>query len=222
MGRVVIADAAEVTPSGFPTLGGVTTRGSLQSRAVIATPDRPLFLWLHELLPHAEIEWKSPPVGHLAYVWDGEVEVESLSLPTDAALIVEHGARSAIRAGSAGATIAHFHEREGNTRAPKGAGGNVHVLGPDGAYGGRNDPSHMTYTVYADSGCPTCEAWLHRMQSDSRRPRNARHFHSEDEIILMRSGGMLLGRRMLRRSTALAIDADTIYAFEGAPEGISF
>ena len=50
----------------------------------------------------------------------------------------------------------------------------------------------------------------------------ARHYHTEDEIIVVRGGNMLLGKRTLNAGTAVAIDAETIYTFGVAEEGLTF
>jgi hypothetical protein len=49
-----------------------------------------------------------------------------------------------------------------------------------------------------------------------------RHYHTEDEIIVVRDGNMLLGKRALRGGTAVAIDAGTIYTFGVPEEGLTF
>ena len=112
MGRVVIAKSDEVTPKEFPRLTGVTAQGAIRTRDVIAQSDRPLLLWMHELAPGAEIRWEAPPVGHLAYVWEGGVEAGGRALSRDSTMIVEHKGSGGLRAGTSGATIAHFHPSE--------------------------------------------------------------------------------------------------------------
>ena len=57
MGRVVITHYSEASLGEFPFLTGVKASGVVQSRNVIATPDRPLCFRMHDLSPSAEFLW---------------------------------------------------------------------------------------------------------------------------------------------------------------------
>jgi hypothetical protein len=82
--------------------------------------------------------------------------------------------------------------------------------------------------MFADSGCETCAVWLHGNSFPPSGPPDAEaekrgvHCHSEDEIIVVIDGAMRLGRKLVGPGTAIAIRADTMYAFTPGPEGLSF
>jgi hypothetical protein len=218
VGRVVIARSDQSPIEGFPRFVGVRAEGAVRSRRVIGGPDRPLFLWMHELPAGAEVCWERPPVGHVAYVWTGEVEADGTTLGADGAVIVEHKGGVVLRAGPQGATLAHFHRREDHPKQPTRAGGNVHVVDNNGIFQDSNETLYRKATLFADAACPTCELYLQRSDisttpSDVAAQFTARHFHTVDEIILVKEGAMLLGRRALESGAAIAIDATTIYTF---------
>ena len=48
------------------------------------------------------------------------------------------------------------------------------------------------------------------------------HFHTEDEIIVITGGEMLVGKQPRPRGTALAVDANTLYGFGCSDKGLSF
>jgi hypothetical protein len=83
--------------------------------------------------------------------------------------------------------------------------------------------------IHADSGCKTCEVWLHENHFPGDRPqltpeeeKRGVHSHSEDEIIFVTDGQIRLGTRLYGPGTAVAIAADTLYSFAVGPEGLSF
>jgi hypothetical protein len=83
--------------------------------------------------------------------------------------------------------------------------------------------------MHADSGCPTCEVWLHENHFPGRttpmtpeEEKRGVHSHSEDEIIFVVDGEIKLGNRLYGPGTAVAIAADTLYSFTTGPEGLSF
>jgi hypothetical protein len=83
------------------------------------------------------------------------------------------------------------------------------------------DEQGVVHTLFAGSDCPTCELWFHR--SDLPAAIDVpRHYHTEDEIIFVVSGSMLLGRRELREGAALAIGEGTVYRFRSGPKGLGF
>lgn len=223
MPRVVIQCAADSPRVDFPVLPCVSRTGAIQTTGVITGDDRPIRLWIHELSQGAEIALDAPPVGHCLYVLEGEIIVNGRRVPADGAVLVEHHGRAAIQAASAGAQLAHFSQRTPEKTPQSREGGHVHIAGPTGEYQIEVAGGGGTLTVFGDSGCPTCELWLHR--SDLRGPRTqARsHYHTDDEVILFLRGEMLLGgSRTLKPRTALAIDENTHYKFNTGPAGLTF
>jgi hypothetical protein len=216
MGRVVIAKVNESSPSAFPSLGGVSAVGGVESKPVVTGEDRSLILWQHTLVPGSEIHWNRPPVGHLIYAWSGGAEASGRRLDEDGTLIIEHGGQAVLRAGATPVTVLHFFRPL--EASPARAGGGVHVIN-------HADALHYAIpevdgTVFADSSCPTCEFWFHRNDFCGAKVAG-RHLHTEDEIIFVVAGSMTLGRRQLAPGSALAIDAHTVYTFAAGEGGLS-
>jgi hypothetical protein len=220
VGRVVISTVDEAEVTAFPVLTGVSRKGDVLTKAVIAESSRPLLLWQHTLAPGSQITWWNPSVGHVAYLWDGEAEADGKPLHKGGgALIIAHGGRAVLKAGNAPATILHFHRPEDHPVAPARAGGCSHVVNRVDTR--RYILPETTGYLYAGASCPTCELWLHENAGGSAG-KAPQHYHTEDEIIFIVGGSMIIGRRKLKPGAALAIDADTVYQFEAGEDGLAF
>ena len=222
MGKVVAAhvDDAKVVP--FPALAGVSPAGSIRTRGVLSTPDRPLWLWMHELAPGAQIRWDKPALGHVVYVWKGAAGIAGQALAPEWVVSIEHQGNAVIEAGADGATLLHYHSRDTSTAQLDRPGGHVHVRGPDGMVKVKNYNNDMTTIVWADSKCPTCEVWMHKSEFGTPFPQGLAHFHPEHEIIFVTEGGMIVGRQIHKPGTALAVDSDTVYGFGVDAGGLGF
>lgn len=221
MSRVAIQslDQAAVVP--FPALRGVNAQGSVESRRVVGAPERSLCLWEHQLAPGATLNFAAPLVGHVLFVKSGSVSMEGRSLAPRWVLIVEHQGGARVEAGADGAVLLHFHQSEDLPPMTSKAGGNVHVVPPEGVVT-RNDTERGTaHSVFSTSHCPTCDLWLHRTSISKPRPPGGAHRHSADEIIVVTDGQMLLGRAR-PAGTVIAIEADTVYGFGVPEQGLSF
>ena len=223
---VRIKSSADVEAAGFPTLDAVTAQGSIATRTVISGDDRPIALFVHDLAPGAAISWSGPARAHAAYVWQGTVEAGGVAVPKDGSLIIEHGASTELRAGPHGASIVHFVHSAAHSGAPSQDGGHVHAVMPDGIYTGRYT-SGSFHTLLAESDCPHCETWLHRSHFPAPATQGTgiqvpAHFHTEDEVIFILSGGVKVGARALGPGTALAVDANTTYTFRTSDAGVVF
>ena len=75
--------------------------------------------------------------------------------------------------------------------------------------------------LWADAHCPTCDFWIHRNDFVAGFPAD-QHAHTEDEIIFVIEGTMVLGKRQLSPGDAIAVDANTVYGFTAGEEGLSF
>jgi quercetin dioxygenase-like cupin family protein len=225
MVRIVVSNAADTSDCGSADWGGLTITGKVGSRPVIAGPKRPLQLWEHVLQPGGSVEWRQSQVSHLVYVLDGAAYSSDEPLTKDGSLIVAGGASATLRAGDAPLTLLHFHPSPESVK-PTRSGGCVHLVN-------RKDAPYYTYdspetqrkftdgVVFADSGCSSCGLWLH----ESRLPGDVtigRHFHTEDEIIVVLDGCLKLGRQELRLGDAVAIDANTMYTFKTGADGLRF
>jgi hypothetical protein len=222
VGRVVITSAADVEPASPPILSGFSVTGAVKTRAVMATADRPLNLWFHDAEPGAVLAWENPAVGHVLYVWDGEVFADGKRIGKDSTIVIEHGGAIVLETGTQPATLAHFHRRETGADQPERDGGRVHIATAEGIYRCATPERHADYIIWADADCPSCKLWLHQTRFSKAGMRIRQHMHSEDEIILVREGSMVLGNRTLQPGTALAIDANTGYRFGTGPDGLAF
>ncbi len=223
MANVKIRKMEDAEPGAFPAIVGVTSSGAISTRAVVAGEDRPITTYVHELPAGATISWSGPRRAHALYLWHGTASADGTAIPTDGMLLVEHGATATLTAGPDGATLVHYQQREDHPSTPSRAGGHVHITGPDGIHRGGHR-TELLNTLLADSTCPHCEIWLHRTTFFPRADtlNIPTHFHTEDEVIFVLSGKMMVGTRTLEPGTALAIDANTTYGFRAPPEGLNF
>jgi hypothetical protein len=219
--RVAFASLAEATSAPFPAQTGVTAFGTLACRALISAVDRPISLWVHEVAAGAGIRFSGPTKGHALYLLSGSVDAGGRIAEEGGAVIVEHGATATLTALGGGATLVHFHRPEAHPEAPRKAGGCVHVVGEHGIFQTESPNTGGNQTLYADAECPTCDLWLHK----THIPANFKvipHFHTEDETQFSLEGGIYLGNRLLGKHSALAVDANTVYTFTVAEQGITY
>lgn len=202
-------DPAESSDAGVVSLG------------VFDGDDDPIHARLHRLQAGEQVTWRHSGPGHLAYVWDGQVTVGGHVLSAADTFLIEHGAGVTATAAEP-ATLLLFTLRADHARSQK-AGGHVHLLhagdAPSILLG---EEGQISVTLYADSGCPDCELWLHG--NDFHQPGHVTdpHYHTEDEVIIVTAGEILLGKRAFGRGTAIAVQKDTIYGFSAGPDGLSF
>ncbi|HJQ15745.1 MAG TPA: hypothetical protein VJ859_01980 [Allosphingosinicella sp.] len=217
MGKVSIAVldgdpvAAEVPPDEHG-LGAVTTK------ALFARQSQSLLLRYQFLAPGGALQWTNARADHCVFVIGGAIDVGGVHIDEGGVVIVEHGG-SALVESAGGAMLAVF---EAKCR-PERSGGNVHaILHGDvprkDRFGG--DPA-MEFALFAASDCPTCALWLHenRFGEDFE---TGLHSHSEDEIMLVIKGEMILGRRHYGPGTAVAIAKNTVYGFRAGRGGLRF
>lgn len=201
--------------------------GSAETRAYF---DGDAGLELHELrLASGDALTIGPrATDTLVYVWRGGINAGGSALPAGSSLIVEAGAILELRAGEPDTLLLVFNAAHAGQDAL--AGGHVHLLPADrvpraAELGGS---SGVGGAMHADGGCDSCSVWLHENHfrgSEGLSPEEQQrgvHSHSEDEIIFVTAGEMRLGTRLYGAGTALAIAADTLYAFTPGPAGLSF
>ena len=150
MGQVNIAHVDECQTGAFPELTGLTALGEIGSRGVYAKPDRPLWLWMHELASGAQIRFAQPPLAHLLYVWKGELAADGVSVGAEGVVCVEHLGTTTVTAGQSGATLLHYHSQGPDPTREARPGGGVHVLGCDGIRKVRDDTYYETTTTESD------------------------------------------------------------------------
>ena len=189
----------------------------------------PLHLHQHLLPAGTALEIGPMAADCVTYVYGGSVMAGSHALTRGSSLVVEHGARLALVAGADGASVLTF--AAARAADADRAGGHVHLL-PDAQvprYAPEPGASGASGGLHFNGECPSCQVWLHENHMPGMATGDFRaaaeggvHSHSEDEIIFITGGAMRLGTKMVGPGTALAIAADTFYAFTPGPEGLSF
>ncbi|HUD27521.1 MAG TPA: hypothetical protein VMQ93_01530 [Novosphingobium sp.] len=222
MARVIVTEPHKAPQVAMPA--GLSGQGKVQA---LVEPGRfPLVLHRVDLEAGQRFEVGPVDVDTVLHVWTGGLGSGGCSLPAGSSIIVERGAEASVQAGFEGAVAFVFTAMEPG----RGDGGHVHLL-PRARVPACERMSAQSETggaIHADSGCPTCEVWLHENHfpgADTPSPEDAArgiHSHSEDEIIVVLGGAMRLGGRLVGPGTALAIAADTLYSFTAGPDGLSF
>jgi mannose-6-phosphate isomerase-like protein (cupin superfamily) len=213
MVRGVVINAVEGSPpQGFPAIAGARAEGEVVSRHVIAGAHS-LTLWVHEMQPRSVLNWQSPDVDHMLYVWKGSAAANGIDAGPDQPLVVERGSAGTIEAGPSGATVAHFYESAVvGSHSERRAGGHIHVCPKGGQFAKKDEERAATHMVWADAHCPTCQLWLHKSSFRKVRAQSEPHLHNEDEIIFVVEGEVLVGRAH-KPGTAIAVAEGTTYAF---------
>lgn len=187
----------------------------------------PLHLHAIRLNAAAQLAIAASGLDRMVFVWKGNATVNHIKLDAGSSVIIEHGRALTLGAGEEGATLLCFS----GAASPEHTlpGGNVLILPASDAP--HSDDLGSTPglggTMYADSGSPTNDLWLHANHfppMEEPRPNDTAgvHSHSEDEIIFVISGDIRLGTRLHGPGTALAIAADTLYSFTPGPQGLHF
>lgn len=192
------------------------------TRAVIAGERDPLHARLHTVPEGESVIWTASKPGHLTYIWEGVMEIDGVRLEAGSMALVEHGASARITAVDGPAALLVFN-RASTQAAPQRAGGHVHLLPADRVpRTGKLGEMNVGAAIFADSDCPSCELWLHETSFFDPDFEVAPHFHTEDEIIVVTKGEIVLGQRRHGRGTAIAVAKDTVYGFRAGAEGLSF
>lgn len=215
MDKILITGLDAGSPQPIATGAGVSSQGRVETVQVLGD-DRPIHLWKHTLAAGAHMRWDSLPVGRIVYLWAGSLTANNEPVSGEGAVVIEHGAVCGVEAGSEGCELLEFQAVAGHTTR---AGGQVHVLSRDQAPHVGRGGEHGA-TCYADSGCPTCELWLHESSLPSHY-RVDRHFHDQDEVIICTRGTMMFGTRAIRRGGVLSINKNAVYSFGTADEGVT-
>jgi hypothetical protein len=191
----------------------------VSSGAVVERTEAPLTLLRHDLAPGAALTIAGPAAAHLFYIGAGEVNAAGTQIGAGGALVVEQAGEARIEAGPDGAVLLDFFDRdEAPLAAPAGL---VHTHASSEPGHELPAPYSTRYSLLADSTCPTCALWLHRIEFVEGH-KGSLHAHPEDEIIVVVGGEIGLGTRMEPAGCVLAIDAETPYSFRAGTGGVSF
>jgi hypothetical protein len=198
------------------------SRGVLTRRAF--SDSAPIQLRMHLMPGDAMIRWENSARGHLAYIWSGSVQAGARKLGAGSVLLIEHRASAEIKAEKEGAEIIVFNVNPDSEPMPERAGGHVHILGAgqEPRVERMRGNESVGAALFADSRCPTCELWLHENSIHAPGYPVHPHYHSENEVILVTAGEIVLGHRRYGRGTAIAVEREAVYSFQAGQNGLRF
>ena len=223
MAKVEIVHQADVeaTP-GYGSFGHTVDGGARHREASPAG----FSLWMlsADLDDGTSISWPAKHGDEAVYVVDGALEIDGRIAPTKGAAVIE--ADVPVTARALGPTrVVHMGPRDvappvdGMNGPAATEGHGVHVVGPRGTYANTTDVSDSHY--FADSSCPTCRLTLLSV-GRSFAYVSEPHSHSEDELIHVVSGAIVLGSHRVEPGDTLAIAAGARYGFRGDEDGFVF
>jgi hypothetical protein len=212
-----IAVASEYPAHGHKVEGGVRDRE-------VSPPDFSLWLVTADLDDGASITWPAEHGDEAVFVVEGAFRIDGRTTPTDGAAVIEANVETTGTA--VGPTrIVHVgpadsaQPTDGMNGAPSAEGHGVHVVGPGGTWAVLKDGHDSHY--FADSSCPTCRITLLHVGREYVYD-SAAHSHTEDELIHVIKGEILLGRQKVGVGDTLAIGGDVRYKFRGGDDGFRF
>jgi hypothetical protein len=215
MAAIVVTHVSEARPEPLPT--GYSGDG-VRSGAVISRDESPLTLLRHDLAPGSRLTLDEPGVAHLLYLGSGQIHIDGAPIETGGGVVVEQAGKVTLEAGPTGAVLLDFFDRAEQPLAAPAGLVHVHAAGtPDREL----PPSGNRIALLADSTCPSCDLWLHRIEFPEGH-KGSLHAHGEDEIIVVVGGAIQLGTRAEPAGCVLAIDAETPYSFKGGKGGVNF
>jgi hypothetical protein len=201
----------------------------------------PYSIWMavSELDDGGTIEWDDDHGDDGVYVMSGALDVDAASsappaegspsavarCPAEGALVVESGARCTARAVGV-ATIVHCGARspqppsDGLYEAPNAAGHGVHVVGEGGWFASGNR-ERVAVRWFADSTCPTCRIALFHVVRAEGGVRDRSHTHTQDELIYVTGGSVVVGGVEHGSGTCLAVPALTRYSLTSGDHGFA-
>lgn len=218
MAKISIATVA-AAPTAVPPQGNETTAGPVETRLVFATAATPIQVRHHALKPDGTVHWHASKADHCVYVTHGTVEIGGVEVTSGGMFVVEHGASAEAAANDGDAELIVFNHR----RSPAKAGAHVHVLPADRVLRTDDIGGHgVGGALFANSDCPTCELWLHENTYKHAGIDATLHYHTEDEVIFVTGGEIVLGRRRFGVGTAISIAANTVYGFHTGEGGLAY
>ena len=187
--------------------------------------DYSIWMEVSELRDGATLHWTTDHGDDGVYIVRGALEVEGRTCPPDGALIVESGV--ACRARSIGSTeIVQCGARDpapptdGLYQAPAGDGHGVHVVGARGWFAS-GQREGVAVRWFADSTCPTCRIALFHVWRAEGGVRDRSHTHTQDELIYVLDGSVIVGGDEHGPGSCLAIPALTRYSLTSGPQGFA-
>jgi quercetin dioxygenase-like cupin family protein len=197
----------------------------VRSRRV--SPDGyPLWIVVSDLAAGAELRWDADHGDDGVYVLSGALDVDGHHCPTGGAVIVEAGVAARARA-EGPTTVVHCGAHDptppegGLYGAPAAEAHSVHVLGEQGWYRS-GDRERVVATWFADSTCPTCRISFFHVWRGEGGVRDRSHTHTQDELIYVLGGSVVVGGVEHGPGSCLAIPANVRYSVTSGPQGNAF
>jgi hypothetical protein len=190
-----------------------------------------IWMAVSELDPGGTIEWDDDHGDDGVYVMSGALDVDAVSLgevsrcPRDGAVIVESGVTCTARAVGV-TTVVHCGARDaeppsdGLYDAPAGIDHGVHVVGERGWFTS-GDRERVAVRWFADSTCPSCRIALFHVLRTEGGVRDRSHTHTQDELIYVVGGSVVVGGVAHGPGTGLAIPAHTRYSLTSGDQGFA-
>jgi hypothetical protein len=155
----------------------------------------------------------------------GGSSLEVARCPADGAVIVESGVTCTARAVGV-TTVVHCGASsaepptDGLYGAPDATGHGVHVVGERGWFAS-GDRERVAVRWFADSTCPTCRIALFHVVREEGGVRDRSHTHTQDELIFVLAGSVVVGGVAHRAGTCLAVPALTRYSLTSGDDGFA-
>jgi quercetin dioxygenase-like cupin family protein len=222
------------------------SRDELASSTAYAAPDRiatgvrssvrvspdDYSIWMVEsaLDDGAQLRWSGPHSDDGVYVIEGELDVEHdgtvRRCPTEGAIIVESDVECTARAiGSTRVLHVGAYDpappTDGINGPPAREGRTVHVVGDQGWYQSGNGKSYLAHW-FADSTQEASRIALFHVALHEPHRRDIPHSHSQDELIYIMDGSLVMGRSEYMPGTCLALPANVRYSVTTGAHGIKF
>jgi hypothetical protein len=225
MAKFTITDKATVEPAASYPAPFATCHGAVTARRV-SPAEYPTWLIDAELSDGTTLRWPDQHGDEAVYVVAGALEVDGRICPADGCVVVEANVAASARA--IGPTqIVHVGPvdpnppKDGLYGAPEPEGHHVHVVGPGGwfASGGREN---VVARWFADSTCATCRLSFFHVARTDGLVKDLPHTHTQDEIIYILGGSVIIGRHEYGPGHAIAIPANIRYTVTTGPNGMAF
>src|SRR5438477_1258942 len=178
----------------------------------------------------AELVWSGPHGDDGVYVIEGELDVTHDGVvrrcPTEGAVIVESDVEC--RARAVGPTrVLHVGAydpappTDGMYGPPARDGHTVHAVGDKGWYQSGGGV-HYLARWFADSTQSSSRIALFHVALHEAHRRDIPHSHSQDELIYIMDGSLVMGRSEYMPGTCLALPANVRYSVTTGANGIKF
>jgi len=219
----------EVAPS---TAYAAPDRHATGVRSSVRVSPDDYSIWMVESLldDGGELHWSAPHSDDGVYVMEGELDVvhdgKVRRCPTEGAVIVESDVECIARAVGPtrvlhGGAYDPTPPADGMYGAPAREGRTVHVVGDQGWYQSGGGV-HFLARWFADSTQSSSRiAFFHVALHEPHR-RDTPHSHSQDELIYIMDGSLVMGRSEYMPGTCLALPANVRYSVTTGANGIKF